>query len=84
MARACALLSERHVLAPRGSQAQATTSDLLSAVDRWSSVPPHVQRVAREIEQLAANVSATTRPLSEADFRRAVLAGYPDRVGAAA
>ena len=57
MARACALLSERHVLAPRGSQAQATTSDLLSAVDRWSSVPPHVQRVAREIEQIATNVS---------------------------
>ena len=80
MARACALLSERHVLAPRGSQAQATTSDLLSAVDRWPSVPPHVQRVAREIEQLATNVSPANRSLSEADFRRAVLAGYPDRV----
>ena len=80
MARACALLSERHVLTPRGSQAQATTSDLLSAIDRWSSAPPHVQRVAREIEQLAANATATTRSLSEADFRQAVLAGYPDRV----
>jgi ATP-dependent helicase HrpB len=80
MARACALLSERHVLAPRGSEVQATSSDLLSAVDRWSSVPPHVQHVAREIEQLASSVSATNRSLSEADFRRAVLAGYPDRV----
>jgi hypothetical protein len=59
---------------------QATSSDLLSAVDRWSSVPPHVQHVAREIEQLATSVSATNRSLSEADFRRAVLAGYPDRV----
>jgi ATP-dependent helicase HrpB len=79
MARACALLSERHALTPRGIQAQATASDLLSAIDRWSSVPPHVQRVAREIEQLAG-ASATTRSLSEVDFRRAVLAGYPDRV----
>ena len=51
MAQACALLSERHVLLPR----TATSSDLLSAIDDWSSVPPHVQRVAREIEQIASN-----------------------------
>ena len=80
MARACALLSERHVLAPRGQHAQATTSDLLTAVDRWASVPPHVHRVAREIEQLAATADARPRSLSDADFRRAVFAGYPDRV----
>jgi ATP-dependent helicase HrpB len=83
MAQACALLSERHLLAPR---TEATSSDLLSAIDRWSSVPPHVQRVAREIEQIASNMSAAPDPpvshsrLSDADFRRAVLAGYPDRV----
>jgi len=83
MAQACALLSERHLLAPR---TEATSSDLLSAIDRWSSVPPHVQRVAREIEQIASNMSAEPDPpvshsrLSDADFRRAVLAGYPDRV----
>ena len=93
MARACALLSERHATVSRGQQAQATTSDLLPAIDRWSSVPPHVQRVAREIEQIASNILGAssrpssvasgfsrTSPLSEADFRRAVLAGYPDRV----
>jgi ATP-dependent helicase HrpB len=86
MAQACALLSERHVLAPRDTRSEATTSDLLSAVDRWSTVPPHVQRVAREIERIASSLSAgPSRPsspsrLSEADFRRAVLAGYPDRV----
>jgi ATP-dependent helicase HrpB len=86
MAQACALLSERHVLAPRDTRSEATTSDLLSAVDRWSIVPPHVQRVAREIERIASSLSASpSRPsspsrLSEADFRRAVLAGYPDRV----
>jgi ATP-dependent helicase HrpB len=86
VAQACALLSERHVLAPRDQRAETTSSDLLSAIDRWSIVPPHVQRVAREIEQIASNLltrpSRPTSPtrLSDADFRRAVLAGYPDRV----
>ena len=38
--------------------------DLLSAIDRWSIVPPHVQRVAREIEQIASNLvtSPSRRP----------------------
>ena len=92
MAQACALLSERHVLAPRDQRAETTTSDLLSAIDRWSIVPPHVQRVAREIEQIASNLlTSPSRPtsptgpprptrLSDSDFREAVLAGYPDRV----
>ena len=40
-----ALLSERHVLPPRRA---STTSDLLSVLDEWHSVPAHVQRVARE------------------------------------
>ena len=83
MAQACALLSERHLLAPRTA---STTSDLLSAIDRWSTVPPHVQRVAREIEQLAdatrhvASGLSRTGAFDETDFRRAILAGYPDRV----
>jgi ATP-dependent helicase HrpB len=79
MARACALLSERHFLPPR----QATTSsDLLSALDDWSAVPPHVASVAREIEQIAGHVLGGVPPTSmdETSFRRAVLAGYPDRV----
>jgi len=76
MAQACALLSERHMLAPRTA---STTSDLLSALDQWSSVPSHVQRVARDVGSFVA--SNTGRPpLSDSDFRRAVLAGYPDRV----
>jgi ATP-dependent helicase HrpB len=90
MARACALLSERHVLAPRTS---STSSDLLSATDQWSQVGTHVQRMAREIEHMASQMipggrsrpidrqSQVTSPESDADFRRAVLAGYPDRVG---
>ena len=95
VAQACALLSERHFFAPRSA---STTSDLLSAVDDWASVPPHVQRVAREIEQLAAAVDerrvqedpayalsdatgfSRTARVSDADFRRAVFAGYPDRL----
>jgi ATP-dependent helicase HrpB len=96
MAQACALLSERHFIAAR---THTTTSDLLSAVDDWRTVPLHVQRVAREIESLAGSgfrlrvkprrtavalaeaVSRTSRArFDESDFRRAVLAGYPDRV----
>jgi len=80
LAQACALLSERHLLPPRTA---TTTSDLLSALDRWSDVPSHVQRVAREIERLASNPEyRSSRPdsISESSFRRAVLAGYPDRV----
>jgi ATP-dependent helicase HrpB len=90
MARACALLSERHVLAPRTS---STSSDLLSAIDQWSQIGPHVQRMAREIEQMASQIlpdgsarptdrqSQVTSPESDVTFLRAVLAGYPDRVG---
>ena len=94
MARATALLSERHLLPPRRA---ATTSDLLSVLDDWTTVPAHVQRVAREIESLCATdvseggLSAHSRglasqadglraPLSEAEFLKAVLVGFPDRV----
>jgi ATP-dependent helicase HrpB len=101
MAQACALLAERHFLAPRTA---STTSDLLSAIDEWRNVPPHIQRVAREIEDIAVHVSTSagsgfstsvgsgsgtslgsgfsrTVKSSDEEFRRAVLAGYPDRVG---
>jgi len=87
VAQACALLSERHLLPPRTA---TTTSDLLSALDAWHSVPPHVKRAADVIADLGAriaespNQSAIRNPQSamsgEAVFRRAVFAGYPDRV----
>lgn len=73
MARACALLSERHFLAPR---AASTSCDLLSALDDWASVPPHVRQVATQLSNLESNASG----LTEAGFRRAIFAGYPDRV----
>jgi ATP-dependent helicase HrpB len=79
--RACALLSERHLLPPRTA---TTASDLLSALDRWSDVPPHVQRVAQEIQAIGLSSRESRAPspesISETDFLRAVLAGYPDRV----
>ena len=87
IAQACALLSERHLLPPRTA---TTSSDLLSALDAWHSVPPHVKRAADVIADLGSriaespNQSAIRDPQSamsgEAIFRRAVLAGYPDRV----
>ena len=89
IAQACALLSERHLL-PRS--AATTTSDLLSALDQWGDVAPHVKRVAdviadiglRIADSIADSRSAIRNPqsamASEATFRRAILAGYPDRV----
>src|SRR5205823_5887240 len=46
IAQACALLSERHLLPPRTA---STSSDLLSAIDDWAKMPPHVHRVANVI-----------------------------------
>jgi ATP-dependent helicase HrpB len=103
IARACALLSERRFLPARTA---TTTSDLLSAIDRWETMPPHVRRAADEIlksfnqseicnpasvrssstratARLAEAPTARRRPqseMSELQFRRAVFAGYPDRV----
>jgi ATP-dependent helicase HrpB len=76
IARACALVSERHLLPPRTA---STASDLLSAIDSWHTVPPHVQRVAEDVAR-AFSASARDLQLSEEQFLRAVLSGYPDRV----
>jgi ATP-dependent helicase HrpB len=79
-AQACALLSERSFLPPRSA---STTSDLLSAIDDWNEVPAHIVRVARDVEQLAGRILSTTSgaiPRAEAEFRRALFVGYPDRV----
>ena len=80
-ARACALLSERH-FTPIPRDRSATACDLLAAVDRESTLPPHVVRVAREIRDIYARTT-NTKPAERTDdveFRHAVLAGYPDRV----
>ncbi len=76
IAQACAVLSERHMLPARGA---ATTSDLLSAIDRWSMMPPHVRYTAEQIASMGTG-SRQMSQISDAEFRRAVLTGYPDRV----
>jgi len=79
---ACALISERHYLTPRTA---STTSDLLSAIDLWAQVPRHVHRVADEIGRIferggSRGSKGSTSRGGEDMFRRAILAGYPDRV----
>jgi ATP-dependent helicase HrpB len=76
---ACAILSERHFLPPAHG---ATTCDLLAAVDTERDLPPHVLRVARDIRQRAVELlgGAAVSTIGDEEFRRAVLAGYPDRV----
>ena len=79
VARACALLSERHLLPPRTA---TTSSDLLSALDQWGDVPFHVKRTADVIADFGSRIAdpiADSGP-GDAAFRRAILAGYPDRV----
>ena len=77
--RACAVLSERHVLPERTAN---TSSDLLSAIDHWSSLPGHVKRAAEAIQSTVQSAirNPQTEILRESAFLRAVLAGYPDRV----
>jgi ATP-dependent helicase HrpB len=78
VAVACALLSERHAW-PR--HPATTASDLLSAVDSAHTLPPHVHDVARRIADLAREVLGGERGTGgEAEFLRAIFAGYPDRV----
>jgi ATP-dependent helicase HrpB len=75
VARACAILSERHLLPPRSA---STASDLLPALDAWQSMPAHVRRVAEDVAR-AFGGGAVDRVPDEV-LGGAVLAGYPDRV----
>jgi ATP-dependent helicase HrpB len=76
---ACALLSERHYQPSRGTgDAPTTASDLLSAIERERDLPQHVRKIANELQAL---VAGSGESIGEEGFRRALLAGYPDRVG---
>lgn len=91
---ACALLADRFTprarrpgaeAGPSGVEGATTPSDLLSVADRRASLPPHLERAVAEMERSSAGLRAGGRlragaVLSETDFLRAVLAGYPDRV----
>ena len=81
MARACALLSERHVLAP--TRDPGAGDHLGPPVRGRSMVERPVPRSARRTRDRADSrrvCQRANRSLSESEFRRAVLAGYPDRV----
>jgi ATP-dependent helicase HrpB len=74
-ALACALLSDRQQL-PR--HPPATECDLLMTDEGMRAQPFHTQRTARELQRLAGDRGGR---LGSGDLRRALLAGYPDRVG---
>ena len=64
--------------AGHGRTPATTTSDLLSAIDRERDLPPHVLTTARALQALATDDFRTST--DESRLRRALLAGYPDRV----
>ena len=78
-AAACAWLSEP---GRAGTSDQSTSCDLLPIIDSWARMPFPLKRVAENLERSAAAVlgEAQARHVDEVTFRRAVLAGYPDRV----
>jgi ATP-dependent helicase HrpB len=76
--RACAWLA-----APtRVSSSHATSSDLLTVLDRWRDMPSRLNTVAQHLEHVAAQVLGATCAAHATDeaLRRALLTGYPDRV----
>ena len=73
-ALACAVLSERHYAS---TASHTTANDLQAIVENRAALPAHVTRVAR---QLAALVARRRSRIDEPGFRRALFAGYPDRV----
>lgn len=77
VALACALLSERHFVPAR---TEATSSDLLSAVERERDLPPHIVQVARELQRAAGDNGRDARRIDERAFGRAIFLGYADRV----
>jgi ATP-dependent helicase HrpB len=89
---ACAVLSERHYFFRKGEFRQAehsqpsgpratTTSDLLSIVESLRALPQSLRRTTETLRSLVREAGAPAQQsLGEAEFNRAILAGYPDRV----
>ena len=76
---ACAWLSEP--VRSRDS-AVATSSDVLTVIDRWREMPAHMKRMADALDRIAEDLLGPLKAghISERELRRALLAGYPDRV----
>ena len=80
---ACAVLSDRQFFPTHPA---TTTCDLLTAIDRVDMLPPHILRSAHELERTA--LKGLTTPggtalkglTTEEGLRRALFAGYADRV----
>lgn len=86
VAAACALLAEgrRASSAPIGTRA-STSCDLLADLDRFGQQVPHVRRLADELTRLAREPGAASAPAADAAppeeaLRRALFAGYADRL----
>jgi ATP-dependent helicase HrpB len=74
MARACALLADRHTIRLGGA---TTSSDLLSAIDHWDEAPPHIRRTAMEIQRIWKPDLKVGPAVDDVQFRRAVLGRLP-------
>jgi ATP-dependent helicase HrpB len=76
-ALACAVLSERHYQPAQQERHRPTTdSDLSSVVER--DLPRHVLDTANALQSLMQRGAAAA--VGDSELRRALLAGYPDRV----
>jgi ATP-dependent helicase HrpB len=78
-AAACAVLAERR--GPGIGGDVATDSDVLSLADRMAEQPGAVRRAARELAALGQRLASPgSRGDDDVTLRRALLAGFPDRV----
>jgi ATP-dependent helicase HrpB len=76
-AAACAILSARDAVR---DELPSGPCDVAAGVDRLSDMPAGVRRAAQELERRAAAVLGGTGPDDDELLRRALLAGWPDRV----
>lgn len=76
-AAACALLSAPGARSRAG--AATTSCDLLADLDRFDAAPHHVRQLARELQRAVGTPPSDTQ-LSDDDLRRALHAGFPDRL----
>ncbi len=79
-ASACALLADG--LRGRAVMGATTTSDVLPALDGWAQQAPPLKQASEQLRRLAAEWPDADRRehLDERELRRALLAGYSDRV----
>ncbi len=86
VAAACALLAEgRRASFTSGGTRASTSCDLLADLDRFGQQLPHVRRLADELARLARAPGAASAPAAEEAapdevLRRALFAGYADRL----